>query len=114
MLVSKPGVKGGRLCLRGTGIPVHNVAGYYRMGHTAEEMAAENPHLAPGLFHAAVAFYLANKAEIDAEIDAEEAWAEEMAAAFPHGIGREETFSPEFEALMERMPKPWVPSDAVR
>lgn len=58
MLVAKPGVKGGRLCLRGTGIPVHNVAGYYRIGHTAEEMAAENPHLDPALFHAAVAYDL--------------------------------------------------------
>lgn len=91
MLVSKPGVKGGRLCLRGTGIPVHNVAGYYRMGHTAEEMASENPHLAPGLFHAAVAFYLANKAEIDAEIDAEIALEEELAARSPHGLGPNQT-----------------------
>lgn len=84
LLVSKPGVKGGRLCLRGTGIPVHNVAGYYRVGHTAEEMAAEHPELDPALFHAAVAYYLANKAQIDAEIDAEIAFEEEMAAKSPH------------------------------
>lgn len=91
LLVSKPGVKGGRLCLRGTGIPVHNVAGYYRMGHTAEEMAADHPELDPSLFHAAVAYYLANKAQIDAEIDAEIALEEELAAKFPNGIGPKQT-----------------------
>lgn len=84
LLVSKPGVKGGRLCLRGTGIPVHNVAGYYRDGHTAEEMAANNPDLDPALFHAAVAYYLANRAEIDAEIDAEIELEKELAAKSPH------------------------------
>ncbi len=84
LLVSKPGVKGGRLCLRGTGIPVHNVAGYYRDGHTAEEMAANNPDLDPALFHAAVAYYLANRAQLDAEMDAEIELEKELAAKSPH------------------------------
>lgn len=91
LLVSKPGVKGGRLCLRGTGIPVHNVAGYYRDGHTAEEMAANNPDLDPALFHAAVAYYLANRAQLDAEMDAEIELEKELAAKFPNGIGPGQT-----------------------
>lgn len=70
---------------------MHNVAGYYRLGHTAEEMAAEHPELDPSLFHAAVAYYLANKAQIDAEIDAEIALEEALAAKFPNGIGPKQT-----------------------
>lgn len=84
LLVSKPDYRQGRPCLRGTGITVHNVAGYYRVGHTAEEMAKSNPDLDPSLFHAAVAFYLANKALIDAEIDADIELEKKLAAESPH------------------------------
>jgi len=87
LLVSKPDYREGRPCLRGTGITVHNVAGYYRLGHTAEEMASNNPDLDLSLFHAAIAYYLANKAQIDAEIDADIEWETEVATKFPNGIG---------------------------
>jgi uncharacterized protein (DUF433 family) len=83
LLESKPGVLGGRLCLRGTRISVHNVAGYYRQGISAEEMAANNRDLSPALFHAAVAYYLANKERIDAEMDEDERYGREMAAKYP-------------------------------
>ena len=90
LLESKPGVLGGRLCLRGSRISVHNVAGYYRVGITAEEMAANNPDLSPALFHAAVAYYLANRERIDAEIDEDERYAQELAAKHPNGISYED------------------------
>lgn len=89
LLVTKPGYRQGRPCLRGTGITVHNVAGYYRTGHSAEEMASNNPDLDPSLFHAAVAYYLANRAQIDAEIDADIELGRKLAARFPKGITRE-------------------------
>ena len=69
LLVVDPGYRQGRPCLRGTGITVHNVAAYYQQGISAEEMAANNPDLSPALFHAAVAYYLANRDRIDAEIE---------------------------------------------
>jgi uncharacterized protein (DUF433 family) len=89
LLESRDGVLGGRLCLKGTRISVHNVGGYYREGISAEEMAANNPDLSPALFHAAVAFYLANKDRIDAEIDEERQEELEWAARYPGGIGPE-------------------------
>ena len=90
LLVATPGIVGGRLRLQGTRIPVTNVAAYYQQGITAEEMAAENPNLSPALFHAAVAYYLANKAQIDAEIEADLRHDAELAAKFPDGIYRPE------------------------
>ena len=87
LLESKPGVLGGRLCLRGTRVSVHNVGGYYREGITAEEMAANNPDLSPWLFHAAVAYYLANREQVDAEIDEDRREELELAAKYPRGIG---------------------------
>lgn len=90
LLVVDPGYRQGRPCLRGTGITVHNVAGYYQQGISAEEMAANNPDLSPALFHAAVAYYLANKAEIDAEIEADQRYGAELAAQFPDGVYRPE------------------------
>jgi uncharacterized protein (DUF433 family) len=89
LLESKEGVLGGRLCLRGTRISVHNVGGYYREGITAEEMAANNPDLSPALFHAAVAYYLANQERIDAEIDEDERHGRALAAKYPDGISYE-------------------------
>ena len=89
LLVVDPDYRQGRPCLRGTGITVHNVAGYYREGVTAEEMAANNPDLSPALFHAAVAYYLANKERVDAELEGDRQEELEWAARYPHGIGPE-------------------------
>jgi len=86
LLVSKSGYRQGRPCLRGTGITVHNVAGYYRAGHTTEEFCASNPTLDPSLFFAAVAYYLANREQVDAEIDADIEFEKQLAARFPDGM----------------------------
>ena len=71
LLEVTPGYRGGRPCLRGTGLTVHNVAAAYRAGNSVEAIAASNSDLDPSLFHAAVAFYLANRERLDAEIDAD-------------------------------------------
>ncbi len=86
LLVSREGYRGGRPCLRGTGITVHQVAAMRHLGLTAEEICAQNPDLDPSLFHAALAYYYANKARIDAELDEDARLGEELAARYPAGV----------------------------
>lgn len=86
LLVTRPGYRSGRPCLRGTGITVHSVAAAHLLGITAEEMCASNPDLDPSLFHAALAHYFANRAEVEAELDGDRAEGERLAALFPDGI----------------------------
>lgn len=71
LLVSRPGYREGRPCLRGTGITVHAVAAAHIMGATAEQLCAENPDLDPALFHAALAYYYCHQDQIKADIDAD-------------------------------------------
>ena len=54
LLVSRSGFRGGRPCLRGTGITVHAVAAAHLLGLTAEEICLQNSDLDPSLFHAAL------------------------------------------------------------
>jgi uncharacterized protein (DUF433 family) len=89
LLVVDPGYRQGRPCLRGTGITVHNVAGHHNMGVTVAEMVESNPDLSPALFHAALAYYFANKERIDAEIEEDREFERLEAAKYPHGMGRE-------------------------
>ena len=93
LLVSKPGYRQGRPCLRGTGITVHSVAVAHLMGLTAEEICNENPDLDPSLFYAALAYYFANKAEIEADLAEDDRYGAALAAQFPHGI-TDKTFVP--------------------
>ena len=86
LLVSREGYREGRPCLRGTGITVHNVAAAYMMGGTVAEMCESNPDLDPSLFHAALAYYFANKEQIEADLDQDEKEERELAARFPNGI----------------------------
>ena len=86
LLVSREGYRQGWPCLRGTGITVHNVAVAYMNGFSVEEICKMNDHLDPSLFYAALAYYLANKERVEAELDAEEAEAEALRAQYPHGI----------------------------
>lgn len=61
----------GRLCVKGTATTVHRIARWWRMGMSAEEIAADFEHLSLAGVHAALTYYFANRGEIDAEIDAD-------------------------------------------
>src|SRR6266545_46982 len=85
LLVVRKGHRQGRPCLRGTGIIVHNVAAAYMMGGTVAEMCESNPDLDPSLFHAALAYYFANKEQIEADLDRDERKSVSSPRGFPMG-----------------------------
>jgi uncharacterized protein (DUF433 family) len=68
----RPGLHGGRPCIAGTGVTVRRIAALYKMGEAPEEIASNFGHLSLAQVHAALAYYYANKAEIDADLEAEE------------------------------------------
>ena len=86
LLVSRPGFRQGRPCLRGTGITVHAVAAAHLQGLSAEEICAENPDLDPSLFHAALAYYFANREQVEADLEHDRVEGERLAARYPDGI----------------------------
>ncbi|MCC7363464.1 MAG: DUF433 domain-containing protein [Dehalococcoidia bacterium] len=71
LITRTPGVYGGRPCLVGTRFPVLRVAAEYAGGTTAEELARDY-ELDLAAVYAGIAFYLANRAAIDAEMEEEE------------------------------------------
>ena len=56
------------------------------MGLTAEEICAQNSDLDPSLFYAALAYYLANRSQIEAELEQDRLEGELLAAQYPEGI----------------------------
>ena len=78
-----PGIRGGRPKIAGTGLTVRRIVGWYKMGMTPEEIALEYPHLTLAQVHAGLAYYHANREEIEADIAQEEAaashWEQELA-----------------------------------
>lgn len=75
-----PGIHGGRPLIAGTGVTVRRVAIWYKLGYGAEEIAHEIGHLTLAQVYAALAYYHANRDEIDADIAAEEAEADRIEA----------------------------------
>jgi uncharacterized protein (DUF433 family) len=73
MIVSSPAIRHGRPCIAGTGITVHRIAIWYKLGHSPEEIARRYGHLTEAQVHAALAYYHANREEVEAEIAADEA-----------------------------------------
>jgi uncharacterized protein (DUF433 family) len=63
-----PQIRGGRPKIAGTGLTVRRIVGWYKMGMSPEEIALEYPHLTLAQVHAALAYYHANHAEIEADI----------------------------------------------
>ena len=80
-IVRTPGVRGGKPRIAGHRITVSDVAIWHeRMGMGPEEIVSEWPHLTLGDVYAALAYYDDNRAQIDAEMKAEEAFAAELEA----------------------------------
>jgi uncharacterized protein (DUF433 family) len=65
LIVRSPGVVGGKPSIRGHRIPVHRIAGWWRLGLAIEEIAEKHPSLSLAEMHAALAYYHLNRSEID-------------------------------------------------
>jgi uncharacterized protein (DUF433 family) len=67
LIVEKPELRGGRPIIAGTGVTVRTIAGHYKLGLSAEEIADEM-NLALAGVYAALTYYHLNREEIEADI----------------------------------------------
>jgi uncharacterized protein (DUF433 family) len=72
LIERSPEIRNGRPRIAGTGVTVRRIAGWHNLGLTPEEIAAKIEHLSLAQIHAALAYYHANRAEIDGDIAAED------------------------------------------
>jgi uncharacterized protein (DUF433 family) len=72
MITRDPKLRGGRPIIAGTGTCVRTIAVASNQGYIPEEIAADRPYLTLAQIHAALAYYHANKEEIDADLEAED------------------------------------------
>ena len=71
-------IRKGRLCVAGTGVTVQRIVGWYKLGLDPEEIVSRVGHLTLAQVHAALAYYHANRDEIEAAIVAEEVEADRL------------------------------------
>lgn len=82
------GLRGGRPVVAGTGVSIQRIAGWYKLGWTPEEIAENYGHLSLAQVHAALAYYHANRHEIDGYLAEEEAEARKLESIEPEHPGR--------------------------
>jgi uncharacterized protein (DUF433 family) len=68
-----PEIRGGRPRIASKGVTVMRIAGWHTMGFSPEEIVGKFGHLTLAQVHAALAYYCANRTEIDEDPDQEEA-----------------------------------------
>jgi len=78
LIERRPEVRGDRPILSGTGVSVHRLVGWYKLGLGPEEIAENFGHLSLAQVHAALAYYHANREEIEGYLAAEAAEAEQV------------------------------------
>jgi uncharacterized protein (DUF433 family) len=78
LLAKTPDVCGGRIRIDGTRITVHRLATLYKQGQSAEDIAQTYTHLSLGQIYTALAYYHANRTEIDSELAAADAEYDEL------------------------------------
>lgn len=78
MLAKTADVCGGQVRIDGTRITVHRIATLYKQGQSPEEMVQTYPHLSLGQVYAALAYYHANRSEIESELAAADAMYDEL------------------------------------
>jgi uncharacterized protein (DUF433 family) len=85
---SDPDYRQGRPCLKGTGITVHSVAAAHLRGASVQDMCGSNPDLDPSLFHAALAYYFANRKQVEADLESDRVEAEQWAVEYRDRDGK--------------------------
>jgi uncharacterized protein (DUF433 family) len=82
VLEQSPETCGGRLRIAGTRITVHQIAALDKQGYTARAIIDNCPYLTYAQVYAALAYYHANRQEIDAQLMQDEQeydWLQEKA-----------------------------------
>ena len=78
LIVRSSDIREGQPRIAGTGVTVHRIVGWYKLGLSPEEIADEFGHLTLAQVYAALTYYHANRAEIEAAIAAEEETAKQL------------------------------------
>ena len=71
-IVRDQAIRGGRPRIAGTGVTVRRIVSWYQLGLAPEEIARRIGHLSLAQVYAALAYYHANREEIEADLKAEE------------------------------------------
>ncbi len=72
LLVKDPDICGGLLRIDGTRMTVNQIVMWYKQGYSPEEIADQYPHLTLSQVYTALAYYHANKEEIEESLATEE------------------------------------------
>lgn len=72
LITRSPEIRGGRPRIAGTGVTVRRIAVLHRQGLLPEAIAEEFGHLSLAQVHAALAYYYANRSEIEDDLAQEE------------------------------------------
>lgn len=83
LIVQTPDICGGRPRIAGTGVSVRRIAIWHQPGLTPEETVQQIPHLTLAQVHAALAYYYANRAQMEADMAAEDAEADRLERSAP-------------------------------
>ena len=75
-----PDVHSNRPKLAGTGVTVRRIAGWYTLGCTPEDIVRKLPYLTLAQVHAALAYYHANREEVEHDLASDETLYEQLAA----------------------------------
>jgi uncharacterized protein (DUF433 family) len=108
LIAQDPEVRGGRPRLAGTGVTVQRIVSWYRLGLNPEEIADRIGHLSLAQVHAALAYYHANREEIEAALALDEATGDQAEQAWYQQRLIESGLIKKVHPLAERLP-PFTP-----
>ena len=94
-----PGYNGGKATMAGCGTSVNHVSIMHGWGLSVDEILVQLPHCRPEHVHAALAYYFANREIVEAEIDAAEAYGQELMRMYPNGMDANSRELPDVLAL---------------
>lgn len=80
--MASPGIRNDRARIAGTGVTVQRVVNWYKLGLTPEEISDRIGHLNLAQVHAALAYYRANRDQVEVNLAAEEAEDDQAERAF--------------------------------
>jgi uncharacterized protein (DUF433 family) len=88
LLARSPDICGGRLRINGTRMTVNQIVVWYKQGYTPEEIADQYPHLTLAQVYTALAYYHANREEIEVDLAAEKIEADRLEQTYQQTLRR--------------------------